>query len=104
MLSIPPLQAIIRRRRMQRNPTLTSFVGRKRNGNKHLPRRVYQKHGGYYCVTPEKKWIRLGATEAEMHRALAELLDTSATRTLDGLFDRYEREIIPTKAPRTQRV
>lgn len=88
---------------MQRNPTLTSSVGRKRNANKHLPRRVYQKHGGYYFVTPEKKWIRLGTTEGEMHRALAELLDTTATRTLDGLFDRYEREVIPTKAPRTQK-
>lgn len=77
-------------------------MGRKRATAKHLPPRVYQKHGAYFFVTAEKKWLRLGATEAEMYRALAELLDAVPDATLNAVFDRYEREVIPTKAPRTQ--
>ncbi|RYU56352.1 integrase [Methylolobus aquaticus] len=77
-------------------------MGRKRNVDKHLPRRVYLKHGAYYFVTPEQKWIRLGITEAEMHRALAQMLDDAPFDRLNAVFDRYEREVLPTKAPRTQ--
>jgi hypothetical protein len=78
-------------------------MGRKRSADKHLPRRVYLKHGGYYYVTAERKWVRLGGTEAEMHRALAALLDDAPFDNLNAVFDRYEREVFPTKAPRTQK-
>ncbi|MBE0434828.1 MAG: tyrosine-type recombinase/integrase [Methylomicrobium sp.] len=72
--------------------------------NRKLPARVYQKHGAYYYVTlPERKWVRLGKTEAEMYAALAKIKDLDSGRgTMLEYFIRYEEEIIPTKAPRTQ--
>ena len=69
-----------------------------------LPARVYLKHGAYYYVTlPERKWIRLGKTEAEMYAALAKIKSIDAgSGTMAEYFDRYAKEVIPTKAPRTQ--
>lgn len=68
-----------------------------------LPERVYFKHGAYYYVTPEKKWIRLGRREPE---ALAEYSRIAAApdalRTMHQVFDKYLREVVPTKAERTQ--
>ena len=69
-----------------------------------LPPRVYLKHGAYYYVTlPERKWIRLGTSESDMYTALAKIkaIDAGAG-TMAEYFDRYEKEVIPTKAPRTQ--
>lgn len=43
-----------------------------------LPERVYFKHGAYYYVTPE------------------------VLSTMNRVFDKYVKEVIPTKAPRTQ--
>jgi integrase len=71
---------------------------------KKLPNRVYLKHGAYYYVTaPDRKWIRLGKTESEMYNSMAKLteLDNSAG-TMAYYFARYEKEIVPEKAPRTQ--
>ena len=69
-----------------------------------LPPRVYLKHDAYYYVTlPERKWIRLGTSESDMYTALAKIkaIDAGAG-TMVEYFDRYEKEVIPTKAPRTQ--
>lgn len=76
-------------------------VGRTRKQNKDLPRRVYRKHGAYYFVDAHQKWHRLGKTKAEMHRALAELLEPPAD-SLAHYLDRYEREELPKKASSTQ--
>jgi integrase len=72
--------------------------------SRKLPPRVYQKHGAFYYVTkPDRKWIRLGQTESEMYRALAKLKSTDVhLGEMSEYFERYEKEIIPTKAPRTQ--
>ncbi|MGZ5026094.1 MAG: site-specific integrase, partial [Methylobacter sp.] len=70
----------------------------------NLPTRVYIKHGAYYYVTlPDRKWVRLGKTESEMYVALSKIKAIDAgTGTMAEYFDRYEKEVIPTKAPRTQ--
>jgi integrase len=75
-----------------------------RQTNKHLPRRVYWKHGAFYLVTAENKWIRLGKSEAEMYASLSRLQnqDTSLEPSMSALFARYLAEVVPTKAPRTQ--
>ena len=69
-----------------------------------LPTRVYLKHGSYFYVTlPERKWIRLGKTESEMYAALSKIKALDAGKgTMLEYFDRYEKEVIPNKAPRTQ--
>ncbi len=76
-----------------------------RQTNKHLPRRVYRKHGAFYLVTPENKWIRLGKTEQEMYLALARLdgQSTVMEQGMAALFARYAAEVIPTKAAGTQK-
>ena len=72
--------------------------------SRKLPPRVYQKHGAFFYVTnPDRKWIRLGQNESEMYQALAKLKSTDVRQGLmSEFFERYEKEIIPTKAPRTQ--
>lgn len=77
-------------------------MGRRRGHNKHLPQRVYRKHGGYYFVTLENKWIRLGSDYGEAMRAWAELAaPPKSASTMNDLFDRYMLEVAPTKAPVT---
>ena len=76
---------------------------RARSKDKHLPQRVYLKHGAYYFVTFENKWIRLGKTEAELYAGLAALKSEPVISGMAAIFDRYSRDIIPTKAERTQR-
>lgn len=85
---------------------------RRRQTDKHLPQRVYFKNGAYYFVTPptpenpKQRWIRLGKTEQEMLIALAKLkgeAPASAKTGMARLFERYREEVVPTKAPRTQK-
>ena len=79
-------------------------MGRRRRHNKHLPQRVYRKHGGYYFVTLENKWIRLGSDYGEAMRAWAELVaQPKSAATINDLFDRYMLEVAPGKAPPTFR-
>lgn len=47
-------------------------MGKRRIHNKHLPQRVYFKHGAYYHVSTDGKWTRLGTTESQMFRALSD--------------------------------
>lgn len=70
----------------------------------NLPKRVYLKHGAYYYVTlPDRIWIRLGKSESEMYAALAKIkADDVGSGTMAEYFSRYEKEVIPHKAPRTQ--
>src|SRR5882672_5594111 len=79
-------------------------MGRSRTQNKHLPRRVYLKHGRYWYVDRVNKWHDLGTTASEMYRALAGRAESRApASTLNAVFDRYLLEKLPQLAPRTQR-
>lgn len=80
-------------------------MGRKRKHGKGLPARVYVNHGTYFYVRPEdKKWIKLGKTLPEMHARLSEVLsDVPQAKLMAGIFERYRHEVLPTKAPSTQR-
>lgn len=68
-----------------------------------LPSRVYRKHGAYYYVRPDGKWLRLGKTLADAYRELAILSADGREGTIDGLVARYLREVTPKKAPSTQK-
>ena len=79
-------------------------MGRTRKTNKHLPRRVYLKHGAYFFVDHEQKWHRLGMSLGEAYRALAGfVLEERSIRTMDDLCDRYQREVLSTYSTREQK-
>jgi hypothetical protein len=72
-------------------------VGRKRKHDKGLPRRVYLRHGAYYFVRPDGKWVRLGKTLGEAYRALADMLiETDEVKTIADLCTRYDLEVLST--------
>lgn len=78
-------------------------MGRPRTKNTGLPVNVHIKHGAYYYVRGGK-WTRLAkyGDEVGMYKSLASLIQgTSRQPGMATLFDRYEREILPTKAPKT---
>lgn len=90
------------------------MVKRRNKENDGLPRRWRYYHGAYYYRVPPgqeaawggKKQFRLGTSLSDAHRAFADRVGSSATgpiRTLGDAFDRYAREVVPTKAPKTQR-
>lgn len=63
--------------------------------------RCYWKHGAWWFVSLERKWIRLGV---EPHEALQRLADlTAPAKNMLAVFQRYRREILTPKhkAPRT---
>lgn len=66
-----------------------------------LAPRVYWKHGSYWYVTPSRKWVRLGSTEREAYARLAE--QNAADGTMGAIIDRYVREVLPRKAPKTRK-
>ncbi len=71
-------------------------MGRPRKLNKHLPARMYPKHGAYYFVDADNKWHRLGVTLAEAYRGYAEFCPGSdVVKTMNDLADKYQREVIP---------
>jgi integrase len=79
----------------------------RRKANHHLPRRVYAKHGALWFVDIRGKWHRLGPVSmpaSAMHARLAELLEAAPAGTMGALFERYRREVLPTKAKRTASV
>lgn len=80
-------------------------MGRRRQTNKHLPRRVYLKNGSYWFVDALGKWHRLASAhdESTMYRELSKLVDRSSpVTTMRDLFERYQLEKLPLLAPRTQ--
>jgi len=82
-------------------------MGRRRTTHKDLPRGLHLKGDRYYHVTSTtpRKWTPLGTDRA---RALVEWARIEGAepdpkvRTFDVIATRYEREIIPGKAVRTQ--
>jgi integrase len=78
-------------------------MGRKRRSRKDLPQRVYFQHGSYYFVSKDAKWNNLGRDYVDAMTAYAKLNSAPVSiNNMGALFDRYEREVIPTKAPKTQ--
>lgn len=83
----------------------------KENGG--LPRRWRLKHGAYYFRVPpgqesawnDKKEFLLGRSLGEAHRTFSERVSapTGTIRTIGDALDRYAIEVLPTKAPKTQR-
>ncbi len=79
-------------------------MGRRRKQDKHLPERVYRKHGAYYFVNTENTWIRLGSDYGEAMRGWAELVaQPKSSSAMNDLFDRYMLEVAPSKALATYR-
>lgn len=77
-------------------------VGRKRKHNTGLPERVYLSHGAYYFVDRNNKWHRLGVNYFDAITEYARINTLPTIRNMNGIMDRYIREVIPAKAPRTQ--
>lgn len=79
-------------------------MGRPRKNRRDLPRHVYYKHSAFYFVDRHNKWHRLGATYADAMVAYANLMAAEArTTTMGNVLDRYQREIVPTKARATRK-
>ncbi|MEE8344347.1 MAG: hypothetical protein V3R35_03375 [Woeseiaceae bacterium] len=78
-------------------------MGRPRKSEKHLPNKVYHRHGAYYFVDANGKWIRLGNTPAEMYRRYADFVEDGPMETMDDVFTKYAAEVVPLKAERTQK-
>jgi integrase len=83
-------------------------MARPRTTNKHLPRYVVVNHGAFWYYAPKQKPVRIGPAddEAGMYRWVADHLGpkpVGPVYTLNDCFDRYERDVIPTLEPRTQK-
>ena len=86
----------------------------RRKENQALPRRWTFHHGAYYYRVPPgceeywdgKKMFRLGGSLGEAHKVFAERIGPTAVPekliTIGDALDRYAREVVPTKAPKTQ--
>lgn len=81
-------------------------MGRKRKHNRDLPERVYIQHGTYYYVPWRGSKIRLGRDFVAAMNRWAEVTGKSRgpipSASLGAIMDAYMREVLPTKAPRTQ--
>ncbi|ADE14129.1 integrase family protein [Nitrosococcus halophilus Nc 4] len=79
-------------------------MGRKRKGRKDLPQRVYHNHNTYFFVDRQGKWHNLGR---DYHQAMVRYAEINTQprpmMTLGQVMDRYQKEVIPKKAPRTQK-
>jgi len=83
-------------------------MGRQRSISFDLPPRMHRRGERFYYVTGTRprKWIALGADLNEARRKWAELEGETpdpSDKTFSVIVKRYRREVLPTKAPRTQR-
>ncbi|MBT0962051.1 tyrosine-type recombinase/integrase [Denitromonas iodatirespirans] len=83
-------------------------MGRRRTKDLNLPPRMHRKGETFYYVTTTqpRKWIKLGKDLNQARIRWAELEGEASSpddRTFAIIARRYEREIIPAKAIRTQR-
>lgn len=80
-------------------------MGRARKSNKHLPRRLYLRHGAYYFSHADGHLEHLGRDYSAALRLWAERTgeqESTTIRTMDDAFDRYLIEVVPLKSPRSQ--
>lgn len=73
---------------------------RPRKKDRHLPRRVYQRHGAYYYVDRDGKWHRLGKGLEDALQAYARIIEPSHGG-MPGLIDRVMAHIRPRLADST---
>jgi hypothetical protein len=95
------------------NPIGGTSVARARNAeNRGLPARWKFYHEAYYFQVPpgqepawdNRKTFRLGGTLPEAYKEWAKRIEaTFNATTIGALLERYQLEVIPTKAPSTQR-
>lgn len=83
-------------------------MGRRRTKDLNLPPRMHRKGETFYYVTSTtpRQWIKLGKDLNQARLRWAELEGEAANpddKTFAIIARRYEREIIPSKAVRTQR-
>ncbi len=85
-------------------------MGRRRTNNLGLPRHMHLKHGAYYFVGRDKKWIRLSEDKALALSKWAELegetpfpnnMEKPIKGSVGELISRYMIEIAPRKAAST---
>ena len=85
-------------------------MGRRRKNNFNLPPRMYLKHGAYYYVSRENKWLRLSEDKAVAFAKWAEIegetpRDSNSEKPITGsvgaLIEKYMTEIAPRKAKTT---
>ena len=78
-------------------------MGRPRKHRKDLPERVYFRRQTYYFVSRDGKWHNLGKDYYKAMERLALINSTAMpAHSLTVYIDRYIRDVIPGKAPRTQ--
>jgi len=84
-------------------------VGRKRKTDKHLPARVYSKHGQYYYVcrdreltTLGKRWNPLGPDLGEALKRYAQIIQPACGDDLNAVWHRYASTALAENSPRTQ--
>lgn len=81
-------------------------MARPRKRNLHLPKYVTENHGSYWYKSPGQKAKRVAdvGDERTLYQFMADShKPVGPIATMGDLFDRYEREIVPTLAPRTQK-
>lgn len=79
-------------------------MGRKRKSHTDMPARVYPSKGWWFFVPKNGPWVKLAKLDdkAGALRAYAALVDGLPTvGTVAELLDRYCRDVLPTKAPKT---
>lgn len=80
-------------------------MARHRQTDKHLPSRMYLKHGGYYFQNPTtRRWEPLGRDLGEALAAYGKKVGGQwQGRTLGDVIDRYRVEVLPLKRAATTR-
>ena len=77
-------------------------MGRQRKTDKHLPKRMYLRSGGYYFVDYLNKWHNLGRIYSKAMAEYGQLTDPDKPcKTISELLDRYLLEVAPLKAEAT---
>lgn len=77
-------------------------MGRHKKNNRHLPRGMTLEWGSYYFRGHDRKRLNLGRDFVEAMRRYGELFRDTPLTTMGAVLDRYQRDITPKKAPRTQ--
>lgn len=81
-------------------------MGRRRKHNLDMPARVYLTRGWWFYVPKGAKAVKLAREDdrAGALRAYADLMDARPRQgTVAELLDRYAREVLPSKAPKTRK-
>jgi integrase len=79
-------------------------MGRPRKHNKKLPISVYFRHNSYFFVDRTGRWHNLGKQYIDAITKYAELNSTNEIPLINlaTIIDRYARDVIPEKSPKTQ--